>query len=382
MKLFFTLLLFNFSGAAIHAQSIAGNFYDNNSKSKKVASHVNFNGQWRGSFNEASSPSSSLLGNYNTTYVLEINVSGKTISGYSYTYFTDLGPKRYYTICRITGTVNNETNSIVVTEVERIKYNTPPNIQNCFQIHRLHFEKGDDNTEYLKGDWVPAPNQTCGGSGETVLSRQVLSKTPFAIKLPPKREETARSEKTEHTRKHQPATVMGTPKPKMPVKKQPLVKSEPKKSETKIATSEIPLENNADIATTEKKILLEYPPAPVYRGYEKRKSEVVKSIKIKNQVFHVDFYDNGEIDGDTISVFFNGKLIASHKMLTAQPLTLTLSIDKNFKNNVITMYAENLGSIPPNTAVMIVRDGDKRYEARMESDMKRSGSVIFTHEDD
>ena len=46
--------------------------------------------------------------------------------------------------------------------------------------------------------------------------------------------------------------------------------------------------------------------------------------------------------------------------------------------NVVTMYAENLGTIPPNTAVMIVTDGKRRYEVRMESDLKKSGSVIFT----
>jgi hypothetical protein len=45
------------------------------------------------------------------------------------------------------------------------------------------------------------------------------------------------------------------------------------------------------------------------------------------------------------------------------------------------MYAENLGSIPPNTALMIVRDGNKRYEVRMESSLTKSGTVTFTHDE-
>jgi hypothetical protein len=44
------------------------------------------------------------------------------------------------------------------------------------------------------------------------------------------------------------------------------------------------------------------------------------------------------------------------------------------------MYADNLGAIPPNTALMIVTDGTKRYEVRIESDTEKSGSVVFTHE--
>jgi hypothetical protein len=43
------------------------------------------------------------------------------------------------------------------------------------------------------------------------------------------------------------------------------------------------------------------------------------------------------------------------------------------------MYAENLGEIPPNTALMVVTDGDKRYEVRISSDYKKSGTIHFVH---
>lgn len=371
MRLTFTVLLFTLSITTIQAQSIAGNVAVRDG-ARVSGAKVNLNGQWRGSFNETSSSPHSLLGNSNTTYVLEINVRGSTVSGYSYTYFTDLGPKRYYTICRVTGTVNRGTNSVVVTEVERIRYNTPPTILNCFQTHRLTFERGADNTEYLKGDWFPAPNQNCGGKGETVLSRQTLTRTPFAVKVPPKKDEVARN-----TRPAPPASRQQAARP--PAKAQ---RAEPEKRETEKVTTVIPSEKEPTPAPAPKRIVIENPPMPVYGGYEKRKNVLVKTIHLENPVFQVDFYDNGEIDGDSISVFYNGKLVVANKMLTAQPLTLTLSVDKKYKNNVIIMYADNLGSIPPNTAVMIVRDGNKRYEVRMESDLGKSGSVIFRHEDD
>ena len=70
-------------------------------------------------------------------------------------------------------------------------------------------------------------------------------------------------------------------------------------------------------------------------------------------------------------------MVLSHQRLSDKPISLTLSIDKNAPENIVTMYADNLGTIPPNTALMVVTDGNKRYEVRMESDTTKSGSVVF-----
>ena len=45
--------------------------------------------------------------------------------------------------------------------------------------------------------------------------------------------------------------------------------------------------------------------------------------------------------------------------------------------NELIMYADNLGEIPPNTALMIVTDGDNRYEVRITSDLQKSGTIRF-----
>jgi len=108
----------------------------------------------------------------------------------------------------------------------------------------------------------------------------------------------------------------------------------------------------------------------------------VKTIEIMNPTFRVDLYDNGDIDGDSISLFYNGKLLLSHKRLTDKPLTLTLDANTGDQSNELTMYAENLGVIPPNTALMVVTDGDKRHEVRIASDLKRSGTIRFIHKPD
>ena len=39
------------------------------------------------------------------------------------------------------------------------------------------------------------------------------------------------------------------------------------------------------------------------------------------------------------------------------------------------MFAENLGTTPPNTALMLIRSGGKEYRATVRSDLKESGAV-------
>ena len=154
----------------------------------------NFNGQWKGGFNETSYGFSGLEGN-DIDYVLEIQTSGSNVSGYSYTYFNE-GKKRYYTICKLTGTVDKSTGEIVVTEIERVKFNTPPGFRNCFQTHKLHYVKDSGDVETLRGTWMPAPNQDgdCG-YGTTTLSRRIVKSTLLAIKPVEKKSPTVHASK-------------------------------------------------------------------------------------------------------------------------------------------------------------------------------------------
>ena len=134
-----------------------------------------------------------------------------------------------------------------------------------------------------------------------------------------------------------------------------------------------------EISSTKPPIKKEQPIAQSNLKFEQRENTVLKTIPIKNETFTVDFYDNGEIDGDSISVFYNGKLVLSHQMLSYKPITLTLTADPNREVNELVMYAENLGEIPPNTALMIVHDGNNRYEQRIESDLGRNGTIRFSY---
>ncbi len=83
------------------------------------------------------------------------------------------------------------------------------------------------------------------------------------------------------------------------------------------------------------------------------------------------------MDGDSISVFFNKKLITFNRKLSARAVHFMIGLDTTKEVNEISMFADNLGSIPPNTALMLVYDGKKRYEVRMSSSLQKNASVLI-----
>lgn len=111
-----------------------------------------------------------------------------------------------------------------------------------------------------------------------------------------------------------------------------------------------------------------------------RKAELVKEIKVDTGVIKIDFYDNGTIDDDTISVYVNNMPIVSNKRLTTKPVSISLKIDLKRTEQELIMVGENLGSIPPNTALMIVTAGDKRYQLYLTSDDQKNAMVRFIYE--
>ena len=92
----------------------------------------------------------------------------------------------------------------------------------------------------------------------------------------------------------------------------------------------------------------------------------------------VDLYDNGEIDGDSVSLYLNNELIVAHVKLTADAKTLIIPIDKSLPVNKLILFAENLGKLPPNTALMEVTIHGKTYDLFLSTDYKRNASVEFS----
>jgi hypothetical protein len=113
----------------------------------------------------------------------------------------------------------------------------------------------------------------------------------------------------------------------------------------------------------------------VSNQFKEREKVVAEELIVDSDTLKVDFYDNGEIDGDSISVFYNDKLIAFNRILSTRSVHFDIVLDSTKEINDLTMFADNLGSIAPNTALMVVNDSKKRYEIRLSSNLEKNATV-------
>jgi hypothetical protein len=108
--------------------------------------------------------------------------------------------------------------------------------------------------------------------------------------------------------------------------------------------------------------------------------KAIPEIAVDTGQIRLDFYDNGIVDGDSITVLANNKVIVSNHRLSAKPGTAFIKIDEQTTFQEIEMIAENLGSIVPNTALLIITAGNKRYQLFLSSTEQKSAKVRFVYD--
>ncbi|MES1181156.1 MAG: hypothetical protein ABUL44_00020 [Flavobacterium sp.] len=109
--------------------------------------------------------------------------------------------------------------------------------------------------------------------------------------------------------------------------------------------------------------------------FKQRENVVADEITVSSDSLKIDFYDNGEVDGDSISVFFNNQLLAFNRRISTRSVHIDLVLDNTKEVNELSMFADNLGAIPPNTALMLIHDGKKRFEVRLSSNFEKNAVV-------
>jgi hypothetical protein len=109
-----------------------------------------------------------------------------------------------------------------------------------------------------------------------------------------------------------------------------------------------------------------------------RQIETIQTVEIAHDSLVLTLYDNGTVDGDTVSVLINGKVVWPRVGLLATATNKTIHLDQSDGDSlIVVMYAENLGSIAPNTGLLVVRDGDKNYEIRFSGDLQKNSAIIL-----
>jgi hypothetical protein len=111
-----------------------------------------------------------------------------------------------------------------------------------------------------------------------------------------------------------------------------------------------------------------------------RSSDIQSLIEIsenETDSIEISIFDNGVVDNDSISLYLNDSLLIQKQLITNKPISVFISLDKKIPLNKILLAAENLGSIPPCTAYMIIRTKKKRYEVNLSSSFSSNAVVEF-----
>lgn len=151
-------------------------------------------------------------------------------------------------------------------------------------------------------------------------------------------------------------------------KKQRKIIDEPKEISTPVVTNPVVPEPDPEVAIVEHKKKME-------ENFTIRKKVFVREIPVEGDSIELRFFDNVQVDGDSITLFLNDKLIFTHIRLTEKPFVVKLPVSELNDSNELTMVAENLGAIPPNTAYMVAIVGDKRYDVNLSSTEETSGMI-------
>jgi hypothetical protein len=120
-------------------------------------------------------------------------------------------------------------------------------------------------------------------------------------------------------------------------------------------------------------------PSDILKVLNSRKNTEQSRLVIDDDHINLKLYDNGTVDGDSVSVFYNGRLLVNNKRLSEQPIEINIDLDTTVLYHEITLFANNLGSIPPNTALIIATTGGKRYELRSKASLEENAVLIFEY---
>ncbi len=117
---------------------------------------------------------------------------------------------------------------------------------------------------------------------------------------------------------------------------------------------------------------------PVKIDLSDRKIETIRTVPIQGDSLVLSLFDNGAVDGDTVSVLLNGQVVVSKVGLLEKAFNQTIHLTPDMGDSIkIVLYAENLGSIPPNTGLLVVRNDGKDYEIRFSGDLKQNSAIIL-----
>lgn len=340
-------------------------------------------GIWRGQFRQQDRVLQLMDMENRYRFEVQLDQRGKAFNGVTYSYKTT----EFYGKATAKGTIHTGTKKVYLEELKIVDVRMRSGSDACVMTCFLQYSR-NGKEEFLEGTYVSmnTSDSTDCGRGTVFLRRVQESdffKEPFLVK----REAEKRKEALAKAARPKPGPlakndtgkqqIKPVPPPIKPPRK-PSVTTTPEKPAAPpeprdVQASTVP--SNLEREPNKPKAPLVIPPV-----LKNRENELVKTFSINTREITVSLYDNGTIDKDTVSVYLNKKQVVNRQMLSLNPITLTIELDEDNDYHELVMVAENLGEIPPNTSLMVVKAGNKQYEVRITSTEQKNAVVIFKFE--
>jgi hypothetical protein len=322
-------------------------------------------------------------------YKYEVQIdqsSSRRLTGVTYSYLDT----RFYGKATFTGNFNTSGENALIQEIKTVEVRMSGGSMACIMKCNVVYSRSG-NEEFLEGDYTSSYEKdnsllgikrggNCGG-GRLFLRKVPTSDfyvEPFLRTKPPTTkpsEPVTKKTPPKETTPQKPAAKKSNPPvtaTKKPPVKEPAVQPKAKKDTLHEIIHE-PIRPQVSDKPVDRPVI------KLPASTRSRSNELIQTLTVQNSEVKITLYDNGEIDDDTISVYLDNKLVLASKRLSATPLSLTINMEQDGEEHVLVMVAENLGRIPPNTSLMIVNDGQKRYEVRVTSTSQKNAMVRFRY---
>ena len=349
----------------------------------------NLTGRWQGSF---IANGDALINNYTYELVIKENASHQ-ITAQTITKKGD----QFYASAFAKGNHSLRTQLVQIDETSFDQIKIANELEACLMSNFLTY-KNMDGHEILEGSYMSTSvngKRNCG-SGKVFLEKVPSLLSIKITKVENKKTDTQKTKivPAQNTQaKFKPSTTLldkpslsSTTKNTSNSTRKLIASAENTNSTTTLnpttetTTDDVIVENETISTTTTAQNSIRNQPINLAWVLVGRENKLVKKIITNSKKISLDLFDNGTIDNDTIIVFDNKKLLVNKKRLSYKAIHLEFDFTENLREHEVIIVAHNMGTVPPNTALLLFKDGKVRQEYFITSTNKINAKILIVYE--
>ncbi|MDP1844394.1 MAG: hypothetical protein Q8K64_13330 [Sediminibacterium sp.] len=304
----------------------------------------NITGIWRGKFNINDKKNNRKENMFN--YELQIlQTTDGNLKGVTYTYKT----KEYYGKAAFEGKVYKSNSIFIVNESKIIDVEKNEKTDVCLMSCKLKYIKDKSGNEYLIGNFTSKRTSSKDFCFEGLVELKRFKTTTFPIE----------------------------PYLKISVKKKSdsLIKSKPILRINDTIIQHRLRNDTIGINPKNKEIKI----VNLDQILTIRENKLIANVKVNSKEIKVLIFDNGIIDNDTISIYLDSSKIINKNRVSSIPISFDLKFTSEFQKHEIIATADNMGEIPPNTALIIIQSAKKRIEIPIMTNFKTNIKILIEY---